>query len=80
MNILEPCANVPLSILIRYWVKLGALATVISMAFDPFYQALIRIEQRPKYQNDPGATVKRAVSFDETNCEYLKYFFPHYSS
>lgn len=74
VRISKTCANLLCLILSRYWVKLGALATVFSMAFDPFYQAIIRIEQRPKYQNDPGAFVKRALSFDGTNCEYSKYF------
>ena len=64
-----------LLILNKYWVKLGALATVLSMAFDPMYQALIKIDQRPRYQNHPVASVKRALSFEAaSNCEFSKYF------
>lgn len=69
-NILNLCANLKSLILNRYWVKLAALITIISMALDPAYQALIRIEQRSKYQNDPNATVKRALNFEKTNCKY----------
>lgn len=59
-------------ILHRFWVKLGALATVLSLAFDPVYQALITIEQRPRYQNHPVAVIKRGLSFDSSNCKYQK--------
>ena len=62
-----------LLILNRYWVKLGALITVLSMAFDPMYQALIKIDQRPSYQNHPVASVKRALSFEAaSDCEFSK--------
>ena len=47
-------------------MKFGALATVLSMAFDPVYQALIRIEQRSTYLDDPLALVKRAKSFEDS--------------
>lgn len=40
------------------------------MAFDPAYQALIKIEQRLRYWEDSNATVKRALNFEETDCEY----------
>lgn len=42
---------------------------MISMAFDPMYQALIQVEQRPRYQDDSNVIVKRALNFDQTNCE-----------
>lgn len=59
----------------RYWVKLGALITVLSMAFDPVYQALIKIDQRPKYHDYPVALVKRALGFEAAlDCEFSKYF------
>ena len=70
-KIFKTCANVLALILNRHWVKLGALATVVSMAFDPVYQAFIGIEQRPIYQSHPAAFVKRALSFkDSINGEY----------
>ena len=70
-KIFKNCANIFSLILSRHWVKFGALATVLSMAFDPVYQALIRIEQRPIYLNHPVILVKRAISFEDSiNGEY----------
>ena len=48
---------------------------MISMAFDPMYQALIQVEQRSRYQNDSNVIVKRALDFDQANCEYLIFLF-----
>ena len=49
---------------------------MLSLAFDPVYQALITIEQRPRYQNDPRVTAKRAQSFeDPSSREYLTFLF-----
>ena len=40
------------------------------MAFDPAYQALIRVEQKSQYRDNPIATVKRALDFqDPEHCE-----------
>lgn len=72
-----PCANIVSFILSRQWAELEALATVLSMAFDPAYQALIRIEQRPVYQNHPIALGRRALSFEDSlNSEYWNYVVP----
>ena len=43
---------------------------IISMVFDSAYQALIKIEQRFRYREDSNATVKRALNFEGTDCEY----------
>lgn len=47
-------------------MELGALATVLSMAFDPVYQALIEIEQRSINQNHLVAIVKRPINFEDS--------------
>ena len=49
---------------------------MLSLAFDPVYQALITIEQRPRYQNDLNTTAKRAQGFvDPSSGEYLTFLF-----
>lgn len=65
-TIFRTCANLFELNMRRHWVKVGALATVLSMAFDPVYQAVIGIEQRLIYQNHPIASVKKALSFEDS--------------
>ena len=49
---------------------------MLSLAFDPVYQALITIEQRPRYQNNPIATAKRVQSFEDlSSCKDLTFLF-----
>lgn len=49
---------------------------MLSLAFDPVYQALIKIEQRPKYHDYPVAVAKRALNFgDFSDCQCVKKVF-----
>lgn len=53
----------------RSWASIGAVVTILSLIYDPFIQALIKVSERVIYKDNPASIVHKLDMYPHYECK-----------